>query len=94
MASIRDIAVRSTGAGSHDALSVKKSAEMAALFADVRLSQRTDVRSLCGGRKSRALPPPPLPPAPPCAAPPLARMFDHRPLSRNASLEETLGYLP
>ncbi|KAL0867792.1 hypothetical protein ABMA27_008499 [Loxostege sticticalis] len=85
------LTVRSTGAGSHDALSVKKSAEMAALFADVRLSQRTDVRSLAGGRRSR---PPPLPPTPPRAAPPLARMFDHRPLSRNASLEDTLGYLP
>ncbi|CAH0758706.1 unnamed protein product [Diatraea saccharalis] len=82
---------RSTGAGSHDALSVKKSAEMAALFADVRLSQRTDVRSLAGGRRAR---PPPLPPTPPRAAPQLARMFDHRPLSRNASLEDTLGYLP
>ncbi|XP_053617508.1 uncharacterized protein LOC128679358 [Plodia interpunctella] len=98
------LTVRSTGAGSHDALSVKKSAEMAALFADVRLSQRTDVRALCGGgggggggvsgaggRRAR---PPPLPPAPPRPAPPLARMFDHRPLSRNASLEDTLGYLP
>ncbi|XP_068623537.1 uncharacterized protein [Battus philenor] len=85
------LTVRSTGAGSHDALSVKKSAEMAALFADVRLSQRTDVRSLAGGRRSR---PPPLPPTPPRAAPQLARMFDHMPLSRNASLEDTLGYLP
>ncbi|CAH0402725.1 unnamed protein product [Chilo suppressalis] len=89
------LTVRSTGAGSHDALSVKKSAEMAALFADVRLSQRTDVRSLAaaasGGRRSR---PPPLPPAPPRAAPQLARLFDQRPLSRNASLEDTLGYLP
>ncbi|KAJ2940259.1 hypothetical protein O0L34_g11828 [Tuta absoluta] len=85
------LTVRSTGAGSHDALSVKKSAEMAALFADVRLSQRTDVRSLAGGRRTR---PPPLPPSPPRAIPPLARMFDHRPLSRNASLEDTLGYLP
>ncbi|XP_073948244.1 uncharacterized protein [Choristoneura fumiferana] len=84
------LTVRSTGAGSQDALSVKKSAEMAALFADVRLSQRTDVRSLAGGRRPRV---PPLPPAPP-RAPPLARMFDHRPLSRNASLEDTLGYLP
>ncbi|XP_052752041.1 uncharacterized protein LOC113515198 [Galleria mellonella] len=80
------LTVRSTGAGSHDALSVKKSAEMAALFADVRLSQRTDVRSLAAGARRRPLPPPP--------APPLARMFDHRPLSRNASLEDTLGYLP
>lgn len=85
------LTVRSTGAGSHDALSVKKSAEMAALFADVRLSQRTDVRSLAGGRRPR---PPPLPPTPPRAAPSLAKMFDHRPLSRNASLEDTLGYLP
>lgn len=82
--------MRSTGAGSQDALSVKKSAEMAALFADVRLSQRTDVRSLAGGRRPR---PPPLPPTPPRALP-LARVFDHRPLSRNASLEDTLGYLP
>ncbi|XP_037292840.1 uncharacterized protein LOC115455705 [Manduca sexta] len=89
------LTVRSTGAGSHDALSVKKSAEMAALFADVRLSQRTDVRSLSGARAPHPRPaPPPLPPAPPRAAPPLARMFDHRPLSRNASLEDTLGYLP
>ncbi|XP_048482315.1 uncharacterized protein LOC105384041 [Plutella xylostella] len=90
---MKRLTVRSTGAGSHDALSVKKSAEMAALFADVRLSQRTDVRALAGGggRRPRA---PPLPPAPPRAAPPLARMFDHRPLSRNASLEDTLGYLP
>ncbi|XP_059052040.1 uncharacterized protein LOC131846690 [Achroia grisella] len=95
------LTVRSTGAGSHDALSVKKSAEMAALFADVRLSQRTDVRSLVaascggagGGRRSRALPLPPSPPLP-TRPPPLARMFDHRPLSRNASLEDTLGYLP
>ncbi|CAG5043953.1 unnamed protein product [Parnassius apollo] len=85
------LTVRSTGAGSQDALSVKKSAEMAALFADVRLSQRTDVRALAGGRRSR---PPPLPPSPPRPAPQLARMFDHRPLSRNASLEDTLGYLP
>ncbi|KPJ11559.1 hypothetical protein RR48_08301 [Papilio machaon] len=85
------LTVRSTGAGSHDALSVKKSAEMAALFADVRLSQRTDVRSLAGGRRSR---PPPLPPTPPRNAPQLARMFEHMPLSRNASLEDTLGYLP
>ncbi|KAL4712387.1 hypothetical protein ACJJTC_001548 [Scirpophaga incertulas] len=84
------LTVRSTGAGSHDALSVKKSAEMAALFADVRLSQRTDVRALAGGRRTR---PPPLPPSPPRAAPQLAKMFD-RPLSRNASLEDTLGYLP
>ncbi|CAK1590274.1 unnamed protein product [Parnassius mnemosyne] len=85
------LTVRSTGAGSHDALSVKKSAEMAALFADVRLSQRTDVRALSGGCRSR---PPLLPPSPPRPAPQLARMFDHRPLSRNASLEDTLGYLP
>ncbi|XP_045490662.1 uncharacterized protein LOC110993346 [Pieris rapae] len=82
------LTVRSTGAGSHDALSVKKSAEMAALFADVRLSQRTDVRSLMGGRRPR---PGALPPS---GAPPLATMFDHRPLSRNASLEDTLGYFP
>ncbi|XP_049879083.1 uncharacterized protein LOC126375987 [Pectinophora gossypiella] len=89
---LQRLTVRSTGAGSHDALSVKKSAEMAALFADVRLSQRTDVRSLAGGlRRAR---PPPLPPSPPRSIPPLARMFDHRPLSRNASLEDTLGYLP
>ncbi|XP_060806560.1 uncharacterized protein LOC106129883 [Amyelois transitella] len=91
------LTVRSTGAGSQDALSVKKSAEMAALFADVRLSQRTDVRALCGGARARARPPPlpPAPPAPPARpAPALARMFDHRPLSRNASLEDTLGYLP
>ncbi|VVD05131.1 unnamed protein product [Leptidea sinapis] len=79
---------RLTGAGSHDALSVKKSAEMAALFADVRLSQRTDVRSLAGGRRPR---PPALPPS---GAPPLARMFDHRPPNRNPSLEDTLGYFP
>ncbi|XP_047032843.1 uncharacterized protein LOC124639498 isoform X1 [Helicoverpa zea] len=59
------LTVRSTGAGSHEALSVKKSAEMAALFADVRLSQRTDVRAM-----RRAA------------------------LTRNASLEDTLGYLP
>ncbi|XP_047538104.1 uncharacterized protein LOC125071780 [Vanessa atalanta] len=84
------LTVRSTGAGSHDALSVKKSAEMAALFADVRLSQRTDVRSLAGGRRAR---PPPLSPSP-HPVPPLARMFDHRPLSRNPSLEDTLGYFP
>lgn len=77
------LTVRSTGAGSQDALSVKKSAEMAALFADVRLSQRTDVRSLCAR-----------------AAPsqhtrlPAAALFAHTPLSRNASLEDTLGYLP
>ncbi|XP_063368458.1 uncharacterized protein LOC134656859 [Cydia amplana] len=93
---LQRLTVRSTGAGSQDALSVKKSAEMAALFADVRLSQRTDVRSLLGG--SRRARPPPLPPAPAQApAParaPLARMFEHRPLSRNASLEDTLGYLP
>ncbi|XP_050677351.1 uncharacterized protein LOC126974026 [Leptidea sinapis] len=82
------LTVRSTGAGSHDALSVKKSAEMAALFADVRLSQRTDVRSLAGGRRPR---PPALPPS---GAPPLARMFDHRPPNRNPSLEDTLGYFP
>ncbi|XP_075983702.1 uncharacterized protein LOC142981579 isoform X2 [Anticarsia gemmatalis] len=68
------LTVRSTGAGSQEALSVKKSAEMAALFADVRLSQRTDVRALCG------------------RAAPLG--FAHAPLSRNASLEDTLGYLP
>ncbi|OWR51164.1 hypothetical protein KGM_206975 [Danaus plexippus plexippus] len=80
------LTVRSTGAGSQDALSVKKSAEMAALFADVRLSQRTDVRSLAGGRRPK---PPPLSPHVP-----LAKMFDHRPLSRNASLEDTLGYFP
>ncbi|XP_052738748.1 uncharacterized protein LOC112048423 [Bicyclus anynana] len=82
------LTVRSTGAGSQDALSVKKSAEMAALFADVRLSQRTDVRSMAGGRRAR---PPPL--APP-GVPPVAKLFDHRPLSRNASLEDTLGYFP
>ncbi|XP_072934384.1 uncharacterized protein [Epargyreus clarus] len=88
------LTVRSTGAGSHDALSVKKSAEMAALFADVRLSQRTDVRSLAGmAGMAGSRRGPPLPPSPPRATP-LARMFDHRPLSRNASLEDTLGYLP
>ncbi|XP_045503132.1 uncharacterized protein LOC123700064 [Colias croceus] len=81
------LTVRSTGAGSHDALSVKKSAEMAALFADVRLSQRTDVRSLAQGRRAR---PPLLPPS----SVPLSRMFEHRPLSRNACLEDTLGYFP
>ncbi|CAK1541669.1 unnamed protein product [Leptosia nina] len=81
------LTVRSTGAGSHDALSVKKSAEMAALFADVRLSQRTDVRSLMGGRCAR-------PALPLSGVPPLARMFEHRPLSRNACLEDTLGYFP
>ncbi|CAH2263636.1 jg10925 [Pararge aegeria aegeria] len=82
------LTVRSTGAGSEDALSVKKSAEMAALFADVRLSQRTDVRSMAGGRRAR---PPPLSPP---GVPPIAKLFDHRPLSRNPSLEDTLGYFP
>ncbi|KAM3963811.1 LOW QUALITY PROTEIN: uncharacterized protein ACR2FA_001850 [Aphomia sociella] len=94
------LTVRSTGAGSHDALSVKKSAEMAALFADVRLSQRTDVRSLVAqgagarGKAHTGPSPPPSPPRTTRVAPPLARMFEHRPLSRNASLEDTLGYLP
>ncbi|KAF9413247.1 hypothetical protein HW555_008469 [Spodoptera exigua] len=69
------LTVRSTGAGSQEALSVKKSAEMAALFADVRLSQRTDVRALCGRARL-----------------PAASL--HAPLTRNASLEDTLGYLP
>ncbi|XP_055854791.1 uncharacterized protein LOC129918342 [Episyrphus balteatus] len=32
----------------HEALSVKKSVEAAALFADVKLSQTTDIKSLCG----------------------------------------------
>ncbi|KAJ8712683.1 hypothetical protein PYW08_007987 [Mythimna loreyi] len=88
------LTVRSTGAGSQEALSVKKSAEMAALFADVRLSQRTDVRSLCGA--PRAPGPPGLAP-PPCGPRqrvPAAALFAHAPLSRNASLEDTLGYLP
>ncbi|XP_045770316.1 uncharacterized protein LOC123870881 isoform X1 [Maniola jurtina] len=85
---LQRLTVRSTGAVSQDALSVKKSAEMAALFADVRLSQRTDVRSLAGGRRAR---PPPL--APP-GVPSISKIFDHRPLSRNASLEDTLGYFP
>ncbi|XP_041972139.1 uncharacterized protein LOC121728098 [Aricia agestis] len=80
------LTVRSTGAGSQDALSVKKSAEMAALFADVRLSQRTDVRSLAGGRRTSLQAGP--------TTPSFAKMFDHRPLSRNASLEDTLGYFP
>ncbi|GBP55731.1 hypothetical protein EVAR_23539_1 [Eumeta japonica] len=67
--------VRSAGSAggvgdSQHALSVKKSAEMAALFADVRLSQRTGVRALLPRPRARP------------------------PLSRNASLEDTLGYLP
>lgn len=35
---------------SQEALSVKKSVEMAAVFADVKLSQRTDIKHLAGGR--------------------------------------------
>lgn len=34
---------------SHEALSVKKSVEAAAIFADVKLSQTTDIKSLCSG---------------------------------------------
>lgn len=34
---------------SQEALSVKKSVEMAALFADVKLGQRTDIKHLVGG---------------------------------------------
>lgn len=36
----------------HEALSVKKSVEMAALFADVKLSQTTDITSLVPGKDS------------------------------------------
>lgn len=35
---------------SQEALSVKKSVEMAAVFADVKLSQRTDIKHLAGVR--------------------------------------------
>lgn len=34
---------------SHEALSVKKSVEAAAIFADVKLSQTTDIKSMCSG---------------------------------------------
>lgn len=37
----------------HEALSVKKSVEMAALFADVRLSQTTDITNIAKGRGGR-----------------------------------------
>lgn len=95
---IKSYPVRSTGAGSQEALSVKKSAEMAALFADVRLSQRTDVRALCGAPgAARAGPCSPVA-GPALCGPrqrvPAAALFAHTPLSRNASLEDTLGYLP
>lgn len=37
----------------HEALSVKKSVEMAALFADVRLSQTTDITNMVKGHSNR-----------------------------------------
>lgn len=38
---------------SHEALSVKKSVEAAAIFADVKLSQTTDIKSLCPNSNAR-----------------------------------------
>ncbi|KAI8124457.1 hypothetical protein CVS40_4904 [Lucilia cuprina] len=37
----------------HEALSVKKSVEAAAIFADVKLSQTTDIKSLCSGGSTK-----------------------------------------
>lgn len=90
---MKRLTVRSTGAGCEDALSVKKSAEMAALFADVRLSQRTDVRAHAHTqtRTHTYIRPSSIQSR---RKPSLARLFDHTPLTRNASLEDTLGYLP
>uniref|UniRef100_A0A1I8MDX8 PID domain-containing protein n=1 Tax=Musca domestica TaxID=7370 RepID=A0A1I8MDX8_MUSDO len=39
---------------SHEALSVKKSVEAAAIFADVKLSQTTDIKSLCANASNRS----------------------------------------
>lgn len=38
---------------SHEALSVKKSVEAAAIFADVKLSQTTDIKSLCSAGSTK-----------------------------------------
>lgn len=37
----------------HEALSVKKSVEAAAIFADVKLSQTTDIKSMCSGGSTK-----------------------------------------